>query len=126
PDADRIHGLTGRPPAPPPRALASPAPPTPRLFPPGEALLGGELVPPALRAELLRTVDSDWDESDAYGLGIESITTIAAEPSPRGRAWGHLGFGLGHTTIALSSEAGDRQAVVLYTTHPLTRETWDR
>ena len=86
-------------------------------------LLGGELLPPELRAELLQTVASDWDESDAYGLGIEDISTIGAEASPCGRAWGHLGFMLGHTTIALSSESGDRQGVMLATTHPLTEET---
>jgi len=89
------------------------------------ALLRGELLPPELQAELLSTVPSDWDESEAYGLGIEEITSIGTERSPCGRAWGHLGFGLGHTTIALSSESGDRQAVALFTTHPLTQETWD-
>jgi D-alanyl-D-alanine carboxypeptidase len=89
------------------------------------ALLGGELIPPELRQELLRTVVSDWDESDGYGLGIEEITSIGAESSPCGQAWGHLGFTLGHTTIALSSVSGDRQGVVLFTTHPLTQETWD-
>jgi D-alanyl-D-alanine carboxypeptidase len=89
------------------------------------ALLGGELIAPELRPELLRTVVSDWDESAGYGLGIEEITSIAAETSPCGTAWGHLGFTLGHTTIALSSESGDRQGVALFTTHPLTQETWD-
>jgi D-alanyl-D-alanine carboxypeptidase len=89
------------------------------------ALLGGELLPSELRAELLRTVASDWEESDGYGLGIEEITTIGAEQSPCGRAWGHLGFMLGHTTIALSSESGDRQGVMLATMHPLTEETWN-
>ena len=89
------------------------------------ALLGGELVTPELRAELLRTVVSDWDESDGYGLGIEEITSIGAETSRCGPAWGHMGFAPGHTTIALSSESGDRQAVLLFTTHPLDQETWD-
>ena len=88
-------------------------------------LLGGELLRPELRAELLQTVASDWDESDAYGLGIEDISTIGAEASPCGPAWGHLGFMLGHTTIALSSESGDWQGVMFATTHPLTEETWD-
>ncbi len=73
---------------------------------------------------MLRTVPSDWDESEGYGLGIEEITSIGGEPSPHGAAWGHLGF-LQHTTIALSSESGDRQAVSLFTTHPLDQETWD-
>jgi D-alanyl-D-alanine carboxypeptidase len=88
-------------------------------------LLGGELVSQDLRVELLHTVVSPWDESDAYGLGIEEITSIGAAASPCGHAWGHLGFTLGHTTIALSSESGDRQGVALFTTHPLTEETWD-
>ncbi len=89
------------------------------------SLLAGELLPSELQAELLRTVVSDWDESEGYGLGIEEITSIAGEPSPCGRAWGHLGFTLGHTTIALSSESGDRQAVALFTTHPLDEDTWN-
>jgi D-alanyl-D-alanine carboxypeptidase len=89
------------------------------------ALLGGKLIAPELRPELLHTVVSDWDESAGYGLGIEEITSIGTESSPCGPAWGHLGFTLGHTTIALSSEAGDRQAVVFFTTHPLSEETWD-
>ena len=89
------------------------------------ALLGGELIAPELRAELLDTVVSDWDEGDGYGLGIESITSIGDETSPCGQAWGHLGFTLGHTTIALSSESGDRQAVVLVNTHPLTDDAWN-
>jgi D-alanyl-D-alanine carboxypeptidase len=89
------------------------------------ALLAGEVLPSELQAELLRTVASDWDESEGYGLGIEEITSIGGETSPCGRAWGHLGFTLGHTTIALSSESGDRQAVALFTTHPLDEETWN-
>ena len=90
-----------------------------------QTLLGGELVEPELRAELLHTVPSDWDESDGYGLGIEEITSIGAEASPSGTAWGHIGFSIGYTTIALSSKSGDRQAVILCNTSPFDEGTWD-
>jgi len=97
-----------------------------------QALLGGELLPPGLRAEMLRTVPSGWDESDAYGLGIGQVTSvIGVVPSPCGAAWGHLGLGP-YTTIAFSSEDGERQAVVLANGgvmsteafEPLGRLTW--
>jgi D-alanyl-D-alanine carboxypeptidase len=89
------------------------------------ALLGGELLPPALRAEMLSTVPSDWEESDGYGLGIEEVTSLwGLEKSTCGPAWGHFGFSLGFTTIALASETGDRQVVVMFNTHPLSEEVW--
>src|SRR5262249_1924959 len=77
------------------------------------ALLAGELFSESLRAEMLRTVPSDWDESDGYGLGICEVTSLMGKaPSPCGSAWGHLGLG-GHVTVAQSSEHGERQVVVL-------------
>lgn len=88
------------------------------------ALLGGELLKDDLRAEMLRAVPADWDESDGYGLGICEVTSLMGRAaSPCGSAWGHLGFG-GHTTIALASERGDRQVVVLMNGYPLSDETW--
>jgi D-alanyl-D-alanine carboxypeptidase len=90
-----------------------------------QALLGGELLSPAMRAEMLRTVPSDWEESDGYGLGIEEVTSLwGLEKSTCGSAWGHFGFGIGYTTIALASETGDRQVVVMFNTHPMSEETW--
>ena len=90
-----------------------------------QALLGGELLPPASRAELLTTVDSDWEESDGYGLGIEQVTSLIGKAeSPCGPAWGHLGFWPGYTTIALASETGDRQVVVLANTLLWSDEAW--
>jgi D-alanyl-D-alanine carboxypeptidase len=78
-----------------------------------QALLGGQLLAPHLRAEMLTTVPSGWDESDAYGLGIEQVSSLMGKSSsPCGAAWGHLGFSIGYTTIALASEIGDRQVVV--------------
>jgi len=89
------------------------------------ALLGGELLTPELRAELLTTVPSDWEESDGYGLGIEEVSSLMGQaPSPCGAAWGHLGFAMGHTTIALSSESGDRQVVVCMNTLVMSDEVW--
>ena len=90
-----------------------------------EALLGGELLPDDLRAEMLRTVPSDWDESDGYGLGIGKVTALMGKAaSPCGAAWGHLGLG-GHTTVALASERGDRQVVVMVNGSVLTEEAWE-
>ena len=89
-----------------------------------EALLGGELLSPAMRAEMLTTVPSDWEESDRYGLGIEEVTSIGEARSPCGAVWGHFGFALGHSTIALGSKDGGRQVVVMFNTHPMTMELW--
>ena len=92
-----------------------------------EALLGGRLLSPQSRAELLRTVPSDWPESDAYGLGIERVTSLMGiSPSPCGPAWGHFGFSAGYGTIALASESGDRRVVVLTNGDIVTTEDhWD-
>lgn len=77
------------------------------------ALLRGELLPGRLRTELLDAVDSDWDETDRYGLGIGEISALMGRRrSPCGPAWGHLGFSLGYTVAALSSDDGERQVVL--------------
>lgn len=90
-----------------------------------QALLGGALLPDDLRAEMLRTVPSDWDESDGYGLGIGEVTSLMGKASsPCGSAWGHLGLG-GHTTVALASERGDRQVVVMVNGYAVSDESWE-
>jgi D-alanyl-D-alanine carboxypeptidase len=77
------------------------------------ALLGGDLLSDRLRAEMLDAVDSDWVETDRYGLGIGEITTLMGRKrSSCGAAWGHLGFSLGYIAVALSSEDGERQVVI--------------
>jgi D-alanyl-D-alanine carboxypeptidase len=77
------------------------------------ALLGGDLLSDRLRGEMLDAVDSDWAETDRYGLGIGEITALMGRKrSPCGAAWGHLGFSLGYVAIALSSEDGERQVVL--------------
>jgi D-alanyl-D-alanine carboxypeptidase len=77
------------------------------------ALLGGEFLPDGLRSEMLDAVESDWDETDRYGLGIGEITALMGrQRSPCGPAWGHLGFSVGYVAIALSSEDGERQVVI--------------
>jgi D-alanyl-D-alanine carboxypeptidase len=89
------------------------------------ALLAGELLPEYLRAEMLRTVPADRDETDDYGLGIGQVTSLMGKAaSPCGAAWGHLGFG-GHTTVALASERGDRQVVVMVNGHAMSDESWE-
>ena len=88
------------------------------------AVLGGDLLPAHLRTEMLTAVDSDWVETDRYGLGIGEITAIwRRERSPCGSAWGHIGFSLGYTAIALSSEDGERQVVLLANGVFTTEET---
>jgi D-alanyl-D-alanine carboxypeptidase len=83
------------------------------------ALLGGELIPDHLRREMLAAVDSEWDETDRYGLGIGEISALMArQASPCGVAWGHLGFSLGYVAIALSNEDGERQVVFCANGHP--------
>jgi D-alanyl-D-alanine carboxypeptidase len=90
-----------------------------------QALLAGELLPEDLRAEMLRTVPADWDETDDYGLGIGRVTSLMGKAaSPCGAAWGHLGFG-GHTAVALASERGDRQVVVVANGHAMSDESWE-
>lgn len=90
-----------------------------------QALLSGELLPARLGAEMLSTVASDWDESDRYGLGIAKITSLMGQAeSPCGPAWGHLGFCAGYTAIALASEGGNRQVVILANSLIQTEEAW--
>ena len=77
------------------------------------ALLGRGLLPDRLRTEMLRAVDSDWNETDRYGLGIGEIAAVmGGRRSPCGPAWGHLGFSVGYMAIALSSADGARQVVL--------------
>jgi D-alanyl-D-alanine carboxypeptidase len=77
------------------------------------ALLGGDVLSEELRTEMLDAVDSDWAETDRYGLGIGEITALMGRKrSPCGAAWGHLGFSLGYVATALSSEDGERQVVI--------------
>ena len=94
------------------------------------ALLGGEFLPDRLRQEMLRAVESDWDETDRYGLGIGEITALMGrQRSPCGAAWGHIGFSVGYTALALSSEDGERQVVICangsLTTEVSSEAFWD-
>jgi D-alanyl-D-alanine carboxypeptidase len=83
------------------------------------AELRGELLSDDLRREMLDAVESDWEETDRYGLGIGEITSVMGrQRSACGAAWGHLGFSLGYVTIALSSEDGERQVVICANGHP--------
>jgi D-alanyl-D-alanine carboxypeptidase len=77
-----------------------------------EGLLGGELFPAATLDAMLAAVESDWVESDRYGLGIEEISSVMGVfSSPRGSFWGHLGLGLGHTVVRLPhATAGDERS----------------
>ena len=91
-----------------------------------EALLGGELLPERLLAEMLTTVPSEWDETDEYGLGIAKISSLMRKAdSPCGSAWGHIGFSTGYTTIALASKRGDRQVVVMANGMVASDDGWE-
>jgi D-alanyl-D-alanine carboxypeptidase len=75
--------------------------------------LRGEFLPDRLRTEMLHAVESDWQETDRYGLGIGEITALMGrQRSTCGPAWGHIGFSVGYTAMALSSEDGERQVVI--------------
>ena len=88
------------------------------------ALLRGEFLHDGLRTEMLRAVESDWQETDRYGLGIGEITALMGrERSPCGSAWGHIGFAVGYTAFGLSSEDGERQVVVCANGSPSTLAT---
>jgi D-alanyl-D-alanine carboxypeptidase len=90
------------------------------------AQLRGELLPDRLRTEMLRAVESDWEETDRYGLGIGEITALMGrQRSPCGPAWGHIGFSLGYTAMALSSEDGERQVVICANGSATTASTSD-
>ena len=93
-------------------------------------LLSGEFLPDRLRTEMLDAVDSDWNETDRYGLGIGEMTALMRrQRSSCGPAWGHIGFAIGYTTFALSSEDGKRQVVLCangtHTTEESEQAFWD-
>ena len=90
------------------------------------ALLSGDLLPDELRVEMLRAVESDWAETDRYGLGIGEISAVMGRERSRcGPAWGHIGFSAGYTAIALGSEDGGRQVVVMANGNVDSEEAWD-
>jgi D-alanyl-D-alanine carboxypeptidase len=77
------------------------------------ALLGGRILSPDLLAQMLTTVAADGAEWDAYGLGIAEMgSVLGVVRSPCESAWGHLGLGLGYTTVAFSTRDGSRQVVI--------------
>jgi D-alanyl-D-alanine carboxypeptidase len=85
---------------------------------------GGFLTDDLLRTEMLNAVESDWEETDRYGLGIGEITSVMGGPrSSCGAAWGHLGFSAGYVAVALSSEDGARQVVICTNGHPAEADT---
>jgi D-alanyl-D-alanine carboxypeptidase len=79
-------------------------------------VLAGELLSPASREQLLKTVPGDGEEFARYGLGIAEMNSfLGLVPSPCGTAWGHLGLLPGCTCAALSTQDGERQAVLMAT-----------
>jgi len=75
---------------------------------------------------MLEAVDSDWEETDRYGFGIGEITALMGrQRSTCGPAWGHIGFSVGYTAAALSSEDGERQVVILANGQAASEEAED-
>jgi D-alanyl-D-alanine carboxypeptidase len=88
------------------------------------ALMDGEALDEASRAEMLTVVPSDWAESQGYGLGVERIESLVGADSPCGPAWGHLGFGRTTTTVALTTGDGSRQLVVAASARETSDAAW--
>ena len=90
-----------------------------------QRLLGGELLPAELLDQMLAGVESDWVESDRYGLGIEEVSSLmGVSHSPLGSFWGHAGLGLGHTVVALASRDGRQRTVVMVNQGMIDDEMW--
>ncbi|MFA1549786.1 serine hydrolase domain-containing protein [Actinomadura chokoriensis] len=86
------------------------------------ALLGGRLLPPALLAEMRRTVPADpdrvWDGA-SYGLGL-----IRTPLRCGGAWWGHAGDIDGFTSLAAVGPSG-RRVTVVFNENPATKAAWD-
>ncbi|MFB4304526.1 serine hydrolase domain-containing protein [Actinomadura sp. GTD37] len=86
------------------------------------ALLGGRLLPPAMLAEMKRTVPADPDrvwEDAAYGLGL-----IGTPLRCGGTWWGHAGDIDGFTSVSGAAPSGRRVAVA-FNENPSTKEAFD-
>jgi len=69
------------------------------------ALFGGELLPPALLAQMRTTVPMEPGQPEAGGYGLGVYWT----PTPCGAAWGHDGGVIGQITISLHRPDAGRQ-----------------
>ena len=75
-------------------------------------LMGGALLSSEQLANMMTTIAAR--DGLAYGLGIAKVDVEC------GTAWGHQGEFPGYLSVALSSEDGDRQAVVLVNFYSLS------
>ncbi|WP_433228104.1 serine hydrolase domain-containing protein [Actinomadura formosensis] len=86
------------------------------------ALPGGRLLPPAMLAEMRRTVPADpdrvWDGA-SYGLGL-----IGTPLRCGGTWWGHAGDIDGFTSLAGVAPSG-RTVTVVFNENPATQEAWN-
>jgi len=71
-----------------------------------QALLSGQLLPPAQLAEMQTTVPSPDDPTAGYGLGLSYVRL------PCGPAWGHLGGVIGHGTFTFHRADGSRHVTL--------------
>ncbi|QKW40135.1 beta-lactamase family protein [Actinomadura sp. NAK00032] len=84
------------------------------------ALMGGRLLPPAMLAEMKRTVAADPDrlwENARYGLGL-----ARTELRCGGAWWGHVGGSEGYTTISGVAAPSGRRVAVAFNQSPPNRE----
>lgn len=83
-----------------------------------EALLTGELVDPALLAEML--VPATADGPLLYGLGIYAVPDPCSDPAAPELLWGHDGASFGTVSLVLGSSDGTRQVSLGATGRDLT------
>lgn len=72
------------------------------------ALLSGQLLSPALMAQMRTTVPMDPTHPDIAGYGLG----LAWEQLPCGKIWGHTGGVIGQTTVSWHSADGTRQVTL--------------
>lgn len=66
-----------------------------------QALLSGQVVPPAQLAEMLAPTNAPGSSAPDYGLGVDKFTLPCG-----GEAWGHYGIWPGYQTIAAATKDG--------------------
>lgn len=82
-----------------------------------EALLSGELVDPALLAEMMTPVDGG---GMLYGLGLYAVPDPCSDPAAPELLWGHDGATFATLSIVLGSTDGTRQVALGATGRDLT------
>ncbi|MET9464047.1 serine hydrolase domain-containing protein [Streptomyces sp. NPDC006544] len=66
-----------------------------------QALMSGQVVPPAQLAEMITPTNAPGSSAPDYGLGLDKFTLPCG-----GEAWGHYGIWPGYQTIAAATKDG--------------------